>query len=646
MKKPVPPPLPRVVLHDGLPAHLGEQVRLQAYARRHYNHYNVFRTAERGGFRLAAIHVHGAQPADREATVFPLGHGIADPHVCFEDDKGVFHAFHRCAAAMRGTSLAGVFVADDRGQGWAYGAPRDAGPDQDKRLHRISLDEIPYLKATGIRLRDLLPFEGVMELDGETVARVGSGRKPAPDAPEIMAALRLVGEVNTREDRIRGIFDRHFPEGSLDFLKEGLEPPVSKDRFSDHVHKMRPRLDEHVMAFMEEMKRQGLLGKCPNNGPRGVSEFDAWNVWIDGAVDRWRAQSLARTPAFSLPRRAIISAMVSVSMDIEKAKTPGGKIDFRNRPAIELTGVDIDRIITDAHADMRENFVLGEADGSMNGTDYRCMLTGEPAYVHGAIYTPVLHRLSRGSSGFEALPALDALPPIRHLELPLPSGHLAMADWFRIDGFTEGLKALVGTDDRYEINYASGLDERARDYFTKAGLVIVQVGNTSPAAYADGGGIWRMGRVNEDHDAFWTEDGKPTGQPCPEEAWTTCTDLWANVFADRETVAGILMASGRYPDRGAADRALEDFCRSHEAVIVNLGVDRIHVYSQTGAGHVQGEFGRQFRSPDIPEQEWMRDDYILSSRPLAVDPSLLEMCGWQAATHPGSPAPEPDGPSP
>ena len=166
---------------------------------------------------------------------------------------------------------------------------------------------------------------------------------------------------------------------------------------------------------------------------------------------------------------------------------------------------------------------------------------------------------------------------------------------------------------------------RVRDYMEKAGLVIVQTSQISPDAYGGENGIWRMGLVDEGHEIFLTQDGHPTDISPPEPIWGTCTDIWANCLADRQTVIDILMASGLHETRDAAgellDAYIEETCGANSIAMPN--VDRLHVYAPTGYG-VDGNFAAMFQADKIERREWQEDAYILSEKSLNVPKHLLE----------------------
>lgn len=395
---------------------------------------------------------------------------------------------------------------------------------------------------------------------------------------------------------------------------------------SSSDHERRRAFDDALfditLKAMNALREQGLLEPCPNNGPRNDVKMNAWNNWLNGAFDDPEDDSfdttfgrnwLSQSPAFG----AMSYAILDKTMDMEDSKVNLGKMRKCLMKAFK------------AYAE-----ALPTNAGVMSARDLRCEITGDGLMLVDSVLKPELTHHSRRDKFGRYIPLenLEAPKKVRHMEIPLPSGKLIVNDWFRIKGFKEGVKALIGTEDNYDINYANGLDDRARNYFTKAGLCIVQVGNSSPTAYVepsdDGSLIYRAGYVDEDHEDFWDEKGKRI-KDMPEEAFSTCTDLWANTFADEQVLVDILLASGEYEDRAAAQTALDDYVENTWTVSrVDVGFDQLHLYAQTGYGMNTSRFSDVFKADELAQNVWQEDQYILSTKPLTVDPELLEENEW------------------
>jgi hypothetical protein len=210
---------------------------------------------------------------------------------------------------------------------------------------------------------------------------------------------------------------------------------------------------------------------------------------------------------------------------------------------------------------------------------------------------------------------MDIPKPIRQVEITLPSGILMMADWFRIPGFTEG----VGKDDysKPSINSDLGIDERTRDHYERLGLMRIHTGNCVPNLIKDGEAI-RVGYFDEDHEAFWTEDGERCEVAMPEMAGRVCCDLWDVTFADREILIDILMAGAAaieanggigdrdrevtgYPtSRERAGEMLDAYVKEHDLPRLEYAPGQA-LQITMASGHGTMVFCDKFNSPDVAD---------------------------------------------
>ena len=645
-----PPLLGAPGLRGGEPSDLSRRIALSD----RHDPYNVFTVegVEKWGrpsrFRLAGIRVSGA-PFDGvpgEETRFD------DLHLLFETDKGELFGVNRCRPGNIGEQHDGALVTDRHGRVWFCGDRSEPGAPKavltgHERIRPVPIQVAPILAETALQgapLTERLPASGRFHLGSQGELLLADRFDPVSPTLLDKLSARVTALVD-REDRIRGIAERHFAEGALEGLLLGRDLPLTDGLIpAYHAFDARRAFDEALFAvtrgFLEELRAEGLLAPCPNNGPRGVGSLEAWNRWLAGAYDvppetrdredRYGEHRLADAPGLRTVSNCLIRAVVETERRVWERNHPGERYGSGSKED-PVDRADVEAGFRDACARIITAYAEEETTDNIGFMDLQGRQTSERFMLEGSFLTPVLCAVpSDYASDPVPLPPLEAPRSVRHLELSLPSGTLVMADWFRIDGFNEGLRALLGGEDDFEINYADGLDARARAYFERAGLVIVQVGNTSPAAYADTPGVWRMGHVDEDHDAFWTEEGEPRPDlTAPKPVWRTCTDLWANTFADREVILDILMASNRYPDRAEALRAFEAYSEEYGVSVTEIGADRLHLYVPTGHGVHAEDFNEVFRAAELDPAEWREDAYVLSLSPLTVDPDLLAPCDWR-----------------
>ena len=437
-------------------------------------------------------------------------------------------------------------------------------------------------------------------------------------------------------DRIRQIASDFLTIDRLDALFQParfpLENLIPRDAYGV-MKEFSLRLSELTRQLAIQFRDAGLCSRCPNSDFHGLRGIDAWNDLIDGKWDDpIEAKNLDRfnidqAPLFRTLSSAVSSAATHCKTLLWESSHPGSKNKIsQNSPIMneeEYTWC-LEQIRQSVQKELTRN------DGLYCPSNERSNLIHDSVRNWGdmTMLRPVLSAQSLETGKLSRVPSFDQPKSVRHIELSLPSGRLIMADWFRIHGFNEGLKSLLPENKTFEISYAYGLDERAKVFFESLGLVIVQVGNTSPYAYADVDGVWRMGRLDEDHDDFWDEDGEAIDVLIPEAVWHTCTDMWSNTFADVEVIVDILMASGEYETREKAMSMVEEYASEHGANIVDMQTDRLHLYVPTGYGVNMENFQDVFQAKELQYPEWREDFYVLSRDPLTVDANIVENSNW------------------
>ena len=622
--------------------------------------------------KLQELHV-STRPFDGiDPSTTRLPEAMSTPvHVALADQNGDLYALSTLNVGQIGKSMRGILTTDRNGQLWLCEASPDGTMTGDGKLRRMSEKTSPLMAYC--HESEGTPFSltaetgmGTMRVIRENIINIGDDYTPRSKmtvCQETSLAMAMANieqrldEINARQDKITGIVDRYFTVEAMSRLVPDMTAPIVDGLMPPYNDFERRKvyddaIDDLTMGFMNELRQAGLCAPCPNNGPREVPSMTAWNAWLNGDFDdddlpfdrQMLKRYLMNAPAFDQVGVTFMRASMEVEDRIRHELRPGGSASSRNKNPVTIPAERIPEIFALARDVIRDSFEREEDRILiMRSENLRSSADSTSYELAGSFLTPVL-ALQAESYLDDPVPVepIDAPAYIRHMEIPMPSGVLVMADWFRIEGFNEGLETLCGADD-YDINTSKGLDQRARDYFEKAGIAIVQVGNTSPRAITDTPGIWRMGFFDEDHEAFWTEAGEPSELAQPETPWSTCTDLWANTFADRETVISVLMASETYADRKAASDALDQYIdTTYGAHAIDLGVSSLHLYAPTGAGIHKSNFHALFTPEELDKPEWIEDYYVLSEGALTLSPDLLEETPWVApCPDETEPTPEP-----
>ena len=432
-------------------------------------------------------------------------------------------------------------------------------------------------------------------------------------------------EILDRQAHIRKIVATHVNMESLSCLRKNIEFPIEKYmlnqhlRFSCHPDRM---IGVLISELMNDLRGNGLVSACPNNGPRCVPFMQSWNSWVKNGCEKGDDPSLRyklfSTPAFDALNDSLLH---HTSLYFLEMKQSGNSFKV-------IQETDFDNILSNV-IDETMAVLTGHSPVRIPVYPHYCRLSGDSVRCSDNPLDPVLSKFDENSGTWEILPIIETIPkPVRHLILDLPSQELLMTKQFVIKGFKEGLDALTGCN-FYDISYQNCIDDCVRDCIEKAGLAVIHLYESWPDAYAAGDGIWRMSHIDAAHDVFMS-DGKPTDVAPPQPAWSFDMGPSVNHLADPETVIDILMASGIYESRTLAHEALDAGMKEYDIVRIPMpGIEHLHIHAPTGYGVLNKCFEDQFRAEEIEYNDWQQDAYVISARPLTVSPDVLEDDVWR-----------------
>lgn len=232
------------------------------------------------------------------------------------------------------------------------------------------------------------------------------------------------------------------------------------------------------------------------------------------------------------------------------------------------------------HAQLVSKFDAGRFDSHTLQESFRttCDVTGaEIAMEFQDGWKPVLGEFVRGE--FRPLTAPAPQQAVDHQVILVPSGELLIADWFRIDAFTKGVK----NSDHIDINSAFGLLRQTTAYAQQHGFMSVFVGNTLPRI-VQRDGHFIVARVDED-------DGRLAG----EVKGRVCTDLWWSTGIDREVLVSIVAQSVPLDEaRRLVDNEVDDRIASGDVTVLRTPPGQLHLYYTPKPGDLA-----QFECKDV-----------------------------------------------
>lgn len=202
-----------------------------------------------------------------------------------------------------------------------------------------------------------------------------------------------------------------------------------------------------------------------------------------------------------------------------------------------------------------------------SGSD--CPLTGEKLILDLNGWEPQLmkrvvlsHASSDNRSRIQYEPAGPGpAPEVVTLKIPTPSRRLLVADWFRIDVFTQLVKEI---EPSVSLNSDAGVLARMRA-LESLGVGTFFVGNTSPGVFQVGDQLVVSGY----------SDGPGGFAPAKAKA-SICTDLWWVTMVDVDVLKGLV---ARKVDQEEASRAVDDYIKNCGQAPIDVSGPEMYVHA-------------------------------------------------------------------
>lgn len=249
-------------------------------------------------------------------------------------------------------------------------------------------------------------------------------------------------------------------------------------------------LEGSVLAFMRDMAERGQLDVVPFSKGRQLPWADAWNRMV-------------------------------------QQEDPGPFDESRLKEPLDMTCS-----LAMRYSKSYEEFIEEIKSCRVNVSAKECNLTGEPIFTRMQNWAPALFKYEKIDGGSQFVPITEDPPAVgvQHIEIPMPSGELLLANWFGIDAFHEVVEANKW--DRPSISTEFGQHQLSADYAKKFGFMSIECGNTSPEIFKQNDKIIVGHGSNEPEADRSKPEGKVVGQ--------ITTDLWWVSAIDRQTLTSIV----------------------------------------------------------------------------------------------------------
>ncbi len=266
-------------------------------------------------------------------------------------------------------------------------------------------------------------------------------------------------------------------------------------------------LEEAIKGFLLAKRDAGELYPMPFADRREHNMANAWNRFVQGKEQHWDLSKLVGPLDHDL------------SMEIagSRRRIQGTPEEIRAKGYAEV-------VVRMNQGDFPHLGSDGADECSVTGKRLYTVISGWKAALCEAVDKPGSRR--------EMVPIREeaALPTVIAHTIPVPSGKLLVADWFRMDDnlFTQVVKEGAPEE---SINTAFGRKLLTQHYAEKFGFMSVEVGNTSPSIVKRDDHLV-VGYFNDDE---FTPEGKVIGSVCTDLWWVTAIDaqVFENVVATR-----------------------------------------------------------------------------------------------------------------
>lgn len=338
-------------------------------------------------------------------------------------------------------------------------------------------------------------------------------------------------------------FATYFTFEQFQQLTASYEQAFATDKYqpSPEHERLEAAAADSIVRFMADMRGAGALQPSDSLAERN-RWVGAWNRFVRDPEDHYAADT------------CLVPLRLLVQRECLYARTADDQ-QMQNR-----------------HADLCVKFDSGSfGNWDFDGCSAEpCPATGEklrPMLRDG--WKPVLLKFSfEGNASGERFEVItDGIPEqqVLHVSIPVPSGNMIAADWFRF-GDNLFTSAVDARSLDFDINYEFGRRAQTEYYAREFGFLSISVGNSSPSL------LQRDGHLVL---ACETGDGDPVGKPLG----SVCTDLWWATVIDEAVLRDLI--ARKHGDAGLT--ALEEYLakdRNHFRFKAPQGT--LHAYYSAG----------------------------------------------------------------
>lgn len=209
-----------------------------------------------------------------------------------------------------------------------------------------------------------------------------------------------------------------------------------------------------------------------------------------------------------------------------------------------------DDAIFEAYKKFTHEITQGNFDFFDLSQDDNCSICGQKMKVEFKHWHPTSISYDEKTRDFlQSKPCLDN--NIVELDIEFKTGELLVADWFRIDEFTNTVSYNKDYAD-VSINYTKGREKSTRQSVEKFNYITIHVGNSCPSILKNGNNFI-FGHYNDEIKSKKKTDYQEHG--------TVCTDLWNVTIIEKQQLINII---SQKVGTEKAEEIVEDYLENNQ----------------------------------------------------------------------------------
>lgn len=164
---------------------------------------------------------------------------------------------------------------------------------------------------------------------------------------------------------------------------------------------------------------------------------------------------------------------------------------------------------------------------------------------------------------------IEKRPAVAHTTVSFKTGNLLIADWFRIEEFTNVVDESKDPD---SIGSEAGREQQTQQYAKEFNFISVSVGNTCPTIFENQGKLV-FGYINEEFGQY--NPSRKKTKDSFTEVGSVCTDYWAATIIEEENLIDIIATK---IGQDNAKSLVKEYLTKNDVKRIRVEPGQYHIY--------------------------------------------------------------------